>query len=86
MEFYLIIMLVLLLIAFAFFGYAYSRNNRVFEFRALVIDAMFRSEYWQELVKEFDRVSYDSMCFSFKPLRLEKWYSEEFCEKINQVQ
>lgn len=58
------------------------RNEFVARFRMRVIDRIFLSPDWEILVKEFNQISYDAMVFSFKRLRIECWYSPDFCKKI----
>ena len=38
---------------------------------------------WDEMISEFERVGYDRMLYSIKPLKIEKWYSQAFCDKLN---
>ena len=82
MKEFLAIMTPIVLITLGLWFYFSFRNNRVLEFRRCVIDAMFKSKYWLELVNEFDKVDYNAMFLSFKPLRMERWFSKDFCEKI----
>lgn len=44
---------------------------------------MYNSGHWDMLLPEFNDISYNAMLFSFRSLRLGKWYSAQFCEKIN---
>ena len=74
------------LITIGFCFYVLYRNSRVYEFRNQLLEAMYDSGYFLELEDEFNEVSYGLMVFSFKPLRVECWFSEDFCEKINQVE
>ena len=62
------------------------RNERVFEFRGSLIKAIFKSRDWRKLEEEFNAVGYCSMIFSFKSLRVERWFSADFCKKINQIE
>lgn len=62
--------------------YFFYRNCRVCSFRLSLIDKIFESDDWRELIEQFDAVSYPSMVFSFKPLRMECWFSEDFCRGL----
>ena len=73
------------LIAIGFCFYVLYRNSRVYKFRNQLLEAMYDSGYFLELEDEFYEVSYGLMVFSFKPLRMDQWFSEDFCEKINHV-
>ena len=80
----IIISIHLILLGFCF--YLFDRNFRVHKFRLSLIDKIFKSDDWRDLSEEFDAVGYCSMLLSFKLLRMECWFSEDFCEKINQVE
>ena len=60
-----------------------ERNRRVRDFRLVLIDYCFSAplekyiEGRDRIMEIINRHSYDKMLFSFKPLRLEEWYSEE---------
>ncbi len=67
------------LLAAAYIG---IRNEFVARFRSRIVDTIFQSEDWENLVEEFGQISYDAMVFSFKRLRIDCWYSPAFCAKI----
>lgn len=67
------------LIVFLLCCYFLYRDYRVFLFWISLIDKIFESDDWRELIEQFNAVSYHSMVFSFKPLRMECWFSEDFC-------
>ncbi len=62
------------------------RNEEVGRFRQEIIDLLSataqkrikagRSD-WEELYSYLNKYSYDAMLNSFKPLKLESWYTEE---------
>ena len=65
--------------------FAFYRNNRVHAFRKSVIDQVFRSQdNWQERHMIYHNgPSYDKMLYSFKPLRLESFYTPAEIEILN---
>lgn len=64
-------------------AYLQIRNGWVYLFLSTVLKAVGDSEHEKELLPELERTNYDKMLFSFKPLRIECWYSEDFCKKLN---
>ena len=65
--------------------FAFYRNNRVHAFRKSLIDQVFRSEYnWQERHMIYHNgPGYAKMLYSFKPLRLESFYTPAEIEILN---
>lgn len=59
--------------------------NLVFNFRNRVIEAIFCIKYEHirvNLITEYLNVPFNKMLFSFKRLKVENFYSENFCELI----
>lgn len=79
------ILLIILWVVFTLSIYLFIRNNSVFVFRTYVVNLIYVSDDWKFLAKEFETVSYNKMMLSFKRLKLENWYSAEFCEKISKI-
>ena len=87
---FLIILLVLLLICGFWFLH---RNNRTYIFYCYIIDLSYRYNIrrinennleYKDAFKWFvDKYTYDNILFSFKPLKLEYWYTKEELEEIN---
>lgn len=88
---YSLVFLILLLILC---GYFLIRNNKVLKFRLYLCNLC--SEYEYKRINKgifnaeytafewfLDKYSYDKMLFSFYPLKLEYWYTEEEIKKIN---
>lgn len=60
-----------------------KRNDSVCSFRLRLIDIIFESKDWKILLKTYiNGPSYNDMLYSFRPLRLEKWYDNEFLKKL----
>lgn len=68
--------------------YFTARNERVFRFRVKIIELLYEKLRDCEDLRDFDMLdairgrldceaSYDRMCKSFKPLRLEYWFTKE---------
>lgn len=71
---------IILILTGIFFHY---RNNNVFSFRNSVIELVFKDSDYEEKLKIYDRVSYDKMVWSFKPLKLESFYTKEQIAILN---
>lgn len=80
------IILIILLLEITWAMYMIIRCENVLLFRRKIINEIFSLQDWQELSKEYEKVSIKSMLFSFKPLKIERWFSKEFCEKIKQIE
>ena len=63
--------------------FLHYRNNNVFSFRYSVIELVFKDSDYEEKLKIYDRVSYDKMVWSFKPLKLESFYTKEEIAILN---
>lgn len=73
--------------------YILNRNNKVAAFRGKLIDMS--SEYNKRRINEHDfdykcayewflnKYTYKRMLYSFKPLKLEAWFTEEEIKEIN---
>lgn len=56
--------------------YLLLRNGKVYDFRTKIIESANLANY-REVKKLHDKYSYEKMLFSFKPLKLEAWFTEE---------
>lgn len=96
MEIVLSIILFICVIALIFSIYISTRNFKVRSFRLLLIEMSYGYELHRlresgkrsgDEEDAFDwflnKYSYEDMLFSCKPLRLEKWYTEEELTEIN---
>lgn len=63
--------------------YLLYRNKRVSIFLHDTLNRIPFGDDWDEMISEFERVGYDRMLYSIKPLKIEKWYSQAFCDKLN---
>jgi len=63
--------------------YFLFRNFRVWRFRDKLIDRVFQGPYWMEKMEIFDRVPYNQMALSFKPLKLESFFTPEEIEMLS---
>lgn len=63
------------------------KNTETHKYSIRLIDAVYDHEDWQELAKIMRTVSYDKIFWSFKPYRLESFYSAypEFIEKVREI-
>lgn len=69
--------------------YRLYRNNKVYKFRCEIIDLEFerhleaiRQGLFFKPLNLIDKHSYDEMLRSFKPLKLENWFTEEEIEYL----
>lgn len=86
---FLIILLVLLTCSF----WIWYRNNKVYTFYCYIGVLSYEYnirrinenslEYKDAFIWFADKHTYDSMVLSFKPLKLEYWYTKEELEEIN---
>ena len=105
-EIALFVFLSIIVVVLIYLFYLLFRNNKVLNFRYLIIEGSYNyvknfidtDRY--DTVQEYDehehqyrrlmdkahntinKYSYDKMLFSFKPLKLEKWFSSEEIEFI----
>lgn len=56
--------------------YLLFRNGKVYDFRIKFIKIANLANY-KEVIKLYDKYSYEEMLYSFKPLKLEAWFTEE---------
>lgn len=76
--------------------YIVIRNEKVFTFRNYILDRAYDemlhishedSDKYKSMHKEWDKIydrhSYNKMLFSFKPLKLEHWFTKEEIKKFN---
>ena len=101
---YVIYALLAIIVIFVF--YLMWRNDKVYQFRAFIINSLydsilrysksFNTEEWLDHRDEIQDMryvahrlihkhSYASMVYSFKPLKLKYWYSEEDIELIKRI-
>lgn len=87
----IIIIIILSTVSFAILLvslYFMARNEMVFRFRMKIIKLLYEKLRDCEDIRDFDMLdairdrldceaSYDRMCNSFKPLRLEQWFTKE---------
>ena len=57
--------------------YVMIRNHRVYKFQDEFVKRRAEYEETDRMIKRITSKSYERMVFSFKPLKLEYWYSEE---------
>lgn len=66
--------------------YAFFRNNKVFDFRRRILDMCSRAAErdiqneirdWSRSYCLLNKHSYKAMLYSFKPLKLEKWFTDD---------
>nr|DAJ81343.1 MAG TPA: Sporulation protein YhaL [Caudoviricetes sp.] len=94
MEIVLYILLFICIVGIIFSTYMAVRNFQVRSFRYILINMA--CDYEMRRLKEpgerteenafnwfLNKYSYEDMLFSCKPLRLEKWYTEEELTEIN---
>lgn len=71
-----------------FYGiYLLFRNNKVYKFRTRIIDLetdkyLAEKSYEKNPYELHDRYTYDEMLYSFKPLKLENWFTKEEVESL----
>lgn len=89
-----LLIILLTLLAFCLGGmalgcYRLYRNDKVYKFRYEILDL--ESERHSEAIRQglffkrlnlLDKYSYDDMLYSFKPLKLENWFTEEEIEYL----
>lgn len=59
--------------------YVLIRNNKVYKFRTHLIDLIYKdvgNNFWEK--KELlDKYTYNNMLYSFKPLKMECWFTDD---------
>lgn len=73
MDFLLIGLIASLMYCF----FLFYRNIKVLKFRLALTDLVFNDFDYMKKLDIQNRVSYEQMLFSFKPLKLESYYSTE---------
>ena len=73
-------MIVLPIVLFALSVYMLIRNELVSRLRGKLIDTVFQGDNWQKKVEIYRSVSYNRMMLSFKPIKLESFYTQEEVE------
>lgn len=72
--------------------YLLHRNDSVYKFRRYIIERVFEAKirainkgvfYLDEYDDIYDKYSYDDMLYSFKPLKLEYWFTQEEIDLMN---
>ena len=78
----LYVLIVLLLVQIPLF-YLLYRNEKVCKYRKDLLDRIFNSGNWNQLIIYYHNISYYKMLYSFKPLKDKYWFDEEFINKLN---
>lgn len=86
------ILSVLFIFLIIFCIYLLFRSHKVLKFRHFLIDLAYKYAYEEIIKGNFNyktvyeqfvyKYTYANMLFSFKPLKLESWYTKEEIEKI----
>lgn len=90
MEYIIVLLFIFIIYCF----YILDRNNRVYNFKIMLANMAYSynmrrlddgiSLTSEDAFKWFcDKYSYDKLLLSFKPLKLECWYTEKELEEIN---
>lgn len=87
MNIILSIILVIILSGLFIGIYLLFRNNKVYKFRTRIIDLetdkyLAEKSYEKNPYELHDRYTYDEMLYSFKPLKLEDWFTKEEVESL----
>lgn len=77
---YILLMLVILLIYCIYLLY---RVDKVCDYQVNILHKIFQQDTWEDLLLKSEKVSFERMLFSFKPLKDEYWFDEEFINNIN---
>lgn len=80
MKVILIIISFALLFALIVCLYVLVRNNKTYNFRMYILDCIYnnyKSEDYFRYISLYNKYSYEDILYSFKPLKLKYWYSEE---------
>lgn len=72
---------------FSYGIYLLFRNNKVYKFRTRIIDLetykyLAEKSYEKNPYELHDRYTYAEMLYSFKPLKLEDWFTKEEVESL----
>ena len=74
----MIISLAILTVTLAVSAYIWFRNSRVHDFRNSIVELAFSGNYVKEKLAVYDNgPSYNQMVLSFKPLKLESFYTQQ---------
>lgn len=82
------VVLVFLIALWILCGYVLARNFQVGKFRSKVINLCYEHNLRHILSDDsayvwfYDKVSYNKMLYSFKPLELESWWTKEEIERL----
>lgn len=85
----------LILIIFIISLLVLRRNNKVADFRTYILDLISQTASrriyagrtdWKETYNLLDKYSYKNMLYSFRPLKLKKWFTEEEIEILKEGQ
>lgn len=82
------VVLVCLIALWIMCGYIFARNFQVGKFRSKIINLCYEHNLRHILSNDsayvwfYDKVSYNKMLYSFKPLKLEYWWTKEEIERL----
>lgn len=76
----ILILICILLLAYIKHFYLLARNDRVRDFRLYILDL--NPNKIPESIELYEKYSYEQMLYSFKPLRLECWFTKEELKTI----
>lgn len=80
------VLLIFLVLFFIYSLYILYRNCKVYKFSIELIDILGDAarkrigagrDDWEDVLDLIEKHSYETMLFSFKPLKLENWYTED---------
>lgn len=59
--------------------YVLIRNNKVHKFRTHLINLIYKdgaNNFWEK-IELLDKYTYENMLYSFKPLKMEYWFTDD---------
>lgn len=85
-------LLIICALSLVYLLYILKRNYEVHSFRSYIIDRLHEAKirainkgifYLDEYDDIYDKYSYNDMLYSFKPLKLEYWFTQEEIDLMN---